>query len=164
MAQREKDMSSRRTERRLWTPTLAAFGGRRSSRRFYYDAFLPDPISDLALPLAADVANVVTEAETAVRALNDKAPRLGALEVLARQLLRAEAVASSRIEGLEMSHLRIARAEFAPERADAGAKTAIGNIRAMEQAIGVGAGKRRLEVRHILRLHESLFKETPEAA
>src|SRR5712691_441955 len=164
MAQREKDMSSRRTERRLWTPTLAAFGGRRSRQRFYYHAFLPDPIRDLTLPLAADVANVVTEAETAVRALNDRAPRLGALEVLARQLLRAEAVASSRIEGLEMSHRRIARAEFAAEKADAGAKTVVGNIRAMEQAIALGAGKRRLEARHILRLHETLLRATSEAA
>ena len=104
-----------RFERRLWTPNATAFGGRASRRRFYYEAFLPDPIAELDLQLPSDVATVVTHAETEVRALNERAPDLGALEVLARQLLRAEAVASSRIEGLEMSHRRLARAEFAPE-------------------------------------------------
>src|SRR2546428_4724096 len=94
----QKATSMARTERRLWTPESTAFGGRQSRRRFYYDAFLPKTIADLDLRLHSDVATVVTDAETEVRALNERAPDLGALEVLARQLLRAEAVASSRIE------------------------------------------------------------------
>src|SRR3989442_6147258 len=104
-----------RFERRLWTPGATAFGGRAGRRRFYYEAFLPDPVADLDVRLPSDLATVVMQAETEVRTLNERAPDLGALEVLARQLLRAEAVASSRIEGLEMSHRRLARAEFAPE-------------------------------------------------
>src|SRR5947209_19359976 len=120
------------TQRRLWTPSLTAFGGRRSRRKFYYDAFIPPAIAGLELPLQTDVASVVTEAEVAVRSLNENSSRLGSLEVLGRQLLRAEAVASSRIEGLEMSHRRLARAAADPEHATPTAPAAPGNPPAME--------------------------------
>lgn len=151
-----------RYERRRWTPRLGAFGGRRSRQSYDYDAFIPDRIAPLELRLPADVAAIVTEAEVAVRDLNQQAPRLGALEALARQLMRAEAVASSRIEGLEMSHRRLARAAFAPEEADAHARTVVGNVRAMEAAIALGARPRRLTVADIRALHRTLFKGTPD--
>src|SRR2546428_4572801 len=137
-------MDKPHTERRLWTPDLMAFGGHRSRRKFYYEAFVPLSIAELDLPLDADVAGVVTEAEVSVRALNEESPRLGSLEVLARQLLRAEAVASSRIEGLEMSHRRLARAAAAPEDADASARAVLGNVRAMERAIEIGASAKTI--------------------
>src|SRR6266513_2426235 len=141
------------SQRRLWTPSLTAFGGRRSRRKFYYEAFIPPPIADLELPLQNDVASVVTEAEVAVRGLNESSPRLGSLEVLARQLLRAEAVASSRIEGLEMSHRRVARA-----------RAVLGNVRAMERAIEIGSTARTITVARLLELHRELFRDTPDAA
>src|SRR2546427_4885006 len=149
-------MAIKSLERRRWTPGEGAFGGRRSRQRFDYDAFLPDSIADLEPSLPADVASVVTEAEVAVRDLNTGAPGLGALEALSRQLLRAEAVASSRIEGLEMSHRRLARAEFAPEVADRSARTVVGNVRAMERAVELGASTRRFGVGDVLKLHEAL--------
>src|SRR6266576_3996627 len=149
------------SQRRLWTPSLTAFGGRRSRRKFYYEAFIPPPIADLELPLQNDVASVVTEAEVAVRALNETSPRLGSLEVLSRQLLRAEAVASSRIEGLEMSHRWLARAAFDPDEADASAQYVLGNVRAMEQAIALGARARTLTIRDIRAIHATLFRGTP---
>src|SRR2546430_15575801 len=107
-------------KRRLWTPDMTAFGGRRSRRKLYYEAFVPPSIADLDIPLDAEVASVITEAEVSVRALNAESPRLGSLEVPARQLLRAEAVASSRIEGLEMSHRRLCRRRRAPGGAHRG--------------------------------------------
>lgn len=151
-------------QRRLWTPSLTAFGGRRSRKKFYYEAFIPPPIADLELPLQTDVASVVTEAEVAVRGLNENSPRLGSLEVLGRQLLRAEAVASSRIEGLEMSHRRLARAAAAPEQADASARAILGNVRAMERAIEIGSTARTITVSRLLELHRELFRDTPDAA
>jgi Fic family protein len=154
-------MATKRFERRRWTPGEGAFGGRRSRRRFDYDAFLPDSIADLEPSLPADVAGVVTEAEVAVRDLNTGAPGLGALEALSRQLLRAEAVASSRIEGLEMSHRRLARAAFDPDEADASAQYVLGNVRAMEQAIALGARARTLTFRDIRAIHATLFRGTP---
>ena len=156
-------MDKPHTERRLWTPDLTAFGGRRSRRKFYYDAFVPPLIADLDLPLDAEVAGVVTEAEVAVRALNAESPRLGSLEVLARQLLRAEAVASSRIEGLEMSHRRLARAAAAPQDADASARAVLGNVRAMERAIEIGANAKTITTARLIELHRELFRETPDA-
>src|SRR2546427_952069 len=153
-----------RVERRRWTPTGTAFGGRASRRRFYYEAFLPDPIAELDLQLPSDVATVVTDAETEVRALNERAPDLGALEVLARQLLRAEAVASSRIEGLEMSHRRLARAAFDAEASDRSARVVVGNVRAMEEAIKLGAQARRLRITDIVAIHKTLFGDTPDSS
>src|SRR2546426_632616 len=150
-------------ERRLWTPDMTAFGGRRSRRKFYYEAFAPPSIADLSLPLDAEVASVITEAEVAVRALNAESPRLGSLEVLASQLLRAEAVASSRIEGLEMSHRRLARAAAAPADADANARAVLGNVRAMERAIEIGAKAKTITPARIIELHRELFRETPDA-
>src|SRR5439155_16005703 len=151
------------TKRRLWTPSLTAFGGRRSRRKFHYEAFIPPPIENLELPLQTDVASVVTEAEVAVRSLNENSLRLGSLEVLGRQLLRAEAVASSRIEGLEMSHRRLARAAAAPEHADATARAVLGNLRAMERAIEIGSTARAITLSRLLELHRELFRETPDA-
>src|SRR3989442_2141253 len=152
------------SQRRLWTPSLTAFGGRRSRRKFYYEAFIPPPIADLDLQLQTDVASVVTEAEVAVRGLDESSPRLGALEVLGRLLLRAEAVASSRIEGLEMSHRRLARAAAAPEEADASARAVLGNVRAMERAIEIGSTSRAITVSRLMDLHRELFRDTPDAA
>src|SRR5438128_1615963 len=150
-------------QRRLWTPSLTAFGGRRSRKKFYYEAFIPPRIADLELSLQTDVASVITEAEVAVRALNETSPRLGSLDVLGRQLLRAEAIASSRIEGLEMSHRRLARAAAAPQEADASARAVLGNVRAMERAIEIGANARTITTARIIELHRELFRETPDA-
>ena len=60
----------------------------------------------------------------------------------ALELLRAEAVASSRIEGLELSHRRIARADFDPKEADATAREVLGNLREMEKAIAIATRRR----------------------
>jgi len=151
------------TQRRLWTPSLTAFGGRRSRRKFYYEAFIPPRIAELEPSLHADVASVMTEAEVAVRGLNENSPRLGALEVLGRQLLRAEAVASSRIEGLEMSHRRLARAAAAPDQADPSARAVLGNVRAMERAIEIGSSAGAVTVARLMELHRELFRDTPDA-
>jgi Fic family protein len=153
-------MAAKRYERRRWTPAEGAFGGRSSRRRFDYDAYLPDFIAEIEPSLPADIAGIVTVAEVAVRDLNTGARGLGALEALSRQLLRAEAVASSRIEGLEMSHRRLARAAFDPEEADASARYVLGNVRAMEQAIALGARARAFTIRDIRAIHATLFRGT----
>ena len=153
-----------RTLKRVWTPADAAFGGRRSVRTFTYEAFLPDRIAALQPTLPSDVANVVTEAEVAVRTMNGASPRLATLEALSRQLLRSESVASSRIEGLVVSHRRVARAAFDPAAADATARTVLGNIRAMEQAISLGASVRQIRSIDLALIHATLFRETPLAS
>ncbi len=120
-------------------------------------------LADADPGLPQDVAAVVGEAERAVADLNVHGPQLTALEVLSRQLLRAEAVASSRIEGLELSHRRIARADFDPASADATAREVLGNLRAMEKAIAFAMKRRPFTVADLLHIHRTLFADVPEA-
>ena len=70
---------------------------RRDRRPCTYEAYLPDQLQGRIFSIDGDVAAEVTRAETA----------------LARLLLRAESVASSRIEGLEVGGRRLLRADAA---------------------------------------------------
>ncbi len=64
-----------------------------------------------------------------------------ALEGLGRQLLRSESLASSQIEGLAISHRKLAAAEFG-ELANYKAREIVGTMRAMERALEIGGGPR----------------------
>jgi Fic family protein len=89
--------------------------------------------------LDGDVAADVAEAEAAITRLNMTATTLVDTEALARLLLRAEAVASSKIEGLEVGPRRLLRAEAAREigeaASDVTAGEVLGNIDAMHHAV-----------------------------
>lgn len=143
--------------KRHWEPNLGAFGGRRARAGFQYAAFVPDTVAESDLALPGDVAAVTTEAEVAVRELNQASVRLQSLESLARQLLRAESVASSRIEGLEVSHRRLAKADYAKDLKDVTAQSVLANMRAMESAIKTAASSRPLRVQDLLAIHRELF-------
>lgn len=150
-----------RYETRSWPADPTAPGGRAERRAFSYRAFVPDPVGELALSLPSSVAAAVSSAERAVDALNRDPPRLASLEVLARRLLRAEAVASSRIEGLVLSQRRLARAEAEESGGrDETARSVVGNVAAMEHAVEVGAGARPLRLRDVLGIHRVLMLAT----
>src|SRR5262249_5877654 len=85
---------------RRWDPQMAALGGRRARRGFVYEAYVPSEIAAEAFRLEADIAGAAANAEFATRELSGSRARPANFEILARQLLRAESVASSRIEGL----------------------------------------------------------------
>ncbi|HEX9625004.1 MAG TPA: Fic/DOC family N-terminal domain-containing protein, partial [Streptosporangiaceae bacterium] len=108
-------------------------------------AYCPDLLNGRHFTLEGDVAADVTEAETAITRLNSEALALADTEALARLLLRAESVASSRIEGLEIGARRLLRAEAARDlgerTGDAMAVEVLSNIDAMSAAISeVGPG------------------------
>src|SRR5512138_210731 len=146
-----------RHETRSWPANPAAPGGRAERRAFSYRAFVPEPVSDLQLSVPSSVAADVSSAERAVDALNRDPPKVASLEVLARRLLRAESVASSRIEGLVLSQRRLARAEAeAPDARDETARSILGNVTAMEHAVALGAGARPLRLGDILEIHRRL--------
>lgn len=156
-----------RYETRSWPADPSAPGGRDERRAFRYRAFVPDPIAALELPLPSSVAAAVSAAERAVDALNRDPPRLASLEVLARRLLRAESVASSRIEGLVLSQRRLARAEAEQSDArDETARSVLGNVAAMEHAVALGTGARPLRLKDLLEIHRHLMlaTTTPEFA
>ena len=68
---------------------------------------MPDRLAGQAFLLQAETAADVADAERAVDRLNSEARGLADSEAVARLLLRAEAVASSRIEGLEVGSRRL---------------------------------------------------------
>lgn len=142
-----------------WEPNFGAYGGRKSRQAFTYSAYVPDPIRSLVLVLPGDVAEALNVAEVAIRELNAAPPEHDNIENLARMLLRQEAVASSRIEQLEVSHRRLARAAFAAKPAvDVTAESILRNIAAMERAVELGMratpGPR---VADLLALHRELM-------
>lgn len=143
--------------KRRWEADFSAFGGRRAKAGFPYEAYLPDLVADSELLLSGDIAAVLTEAESAVRELNAPSPRFHSLETLARQLLRAESVASSRIEGLELSHRRLAKAAYAHDLGDVTAQSVLANMQAMSVAVRRAVPGRAFKVSDILAMHRELF-------
>jgi len=156
-----------RFETRRWAPDPTVMGGRRAKRAFSYKAFVPDEIARLAPELRSKVAGAVSDAELAVHRLNLDPPNLTSLEVLARRLLRAESVASSWIEGLRLSQRRLARAEAVETEAiDVTARSVLGNVAAMEEAVKLADLRRDLRLEDLLKVHKALMKATahPEGA
>jgi Fic family protein len=152
-------------EKRTWSADFSRYGGRRRRGSFGYEAFIPQQIADLELAIPGDVAEVVTEAQREIARLNQSPPALASLEALARQLLRTESLASSRIEGLTISHRRLAKAAVDREStSDFNARTVIGNILAMERAIELGTEVAKLGTTDIRAIHERLFKGTRDDA
>ena len=126
--------------REIWHSRVESGLPRRDRRSCSYDAYVPDLLVGRPLRIDAEVAADIAEAETAIVQLNARHGVLADTETLARLLLRAEAVASSRIEGLEVGPRRLLRAEaaerFAGDRTDVTATEVLGNIQAMAWATG----------------------------
>ncbi len=91
--------------RKLWEGQPGVGLSRRDSRPCQYEAYIPDPLAGRSIALHGDVAADVAEAEGAIATLNATATTLVDTEALARLLLRAEAVASSKIEGLRSARV-----------------------------------------------------------
>ena len=130
-----------------------------------YRVYLPDLLSEREFTLQGDVAADVADAEAAIVRLNQDAATLVDTEALARLLLRAEAVASSRIEGLEIGARRLLRIEAAREfdntgRSDVTAEEVLGNVAAMSLALDSADNAKELTVETILSVHRQLLAGT----
>ncbi len=145
---------------RHWDARPDALGGRSARRGFTYQAYVPTPIAEEDFLLASHIAAAAANAELACRELNDGSPALANLEALARQLLRAESVASSRIEGLVLSHRRLAKAAFSPDARDLTAQSVLANVAALERAAALASEVEELGREHLLELHRLLFEGT----
>lgn len=141
-----------------WSASPGALGPRRARAAFAYQAFIPDPIARLELSLSVETIDAVSRAERATADLNRDPPVVGHLEVLARRLLRSESVASSRIEGLQLSQRRLARAEaVGDDSRDETARSVLANVAAMEKAVALGEESRPLRPKDIDALHGLLM-------
>lgn len=142
-----------------WTPGgNGARKSERSPRR--YRAWVPDTIADFQPVLPAATAALCERAGTEVRQLNSEPGALMALEGMGRQLLRSEALASSQIEGLRISHRRLAAAEFG-NLANHKAREIVGTMKAMERALEIGAAPGLLGVESIEAIHREIAVAPP---
>lgn len=149
--------------RRHWPGGLTLSGGRRAREGFYYYAFKGWPVADLAPKFSAEIVQDIAAAESELRHLNNDPPRTQLLEALARQLLRDEALASSRVEGLELSHRKLAQAAFDPDNTTVNARTVLGNVRALEESIRLASPDRDITVESIRAIHRRLFEGTRQS-
>ncbi len=177
-------------KRRFWPADPAAPpGGRRGGA---YEVFVPDPIARREFALDGAAVGAVAEATKALGHLNDTRPRLSSLAALARNLLRSESAASSRIEGVLISQRRLARAAYGRAgrrrgdsageaggggdgavreddgatrgRGDSRAAEVLGNVEAMERAVELGGRSESLTVADIQDIHRTLLRFTEDRA
>lgn len=156
-----------RTVSLVW-PGSSGYGFPRALRRpCGYAAYIPDPLSELDLALPGEVVADASDAERAIQQLNEGRPPIANLESLARLLLRAEAVASSQIEGLTIATRRLAQAQAAREIGmplhDFTAEAVLGNIEAMALAVNDLAMRPRIELEDILAVHRVLMGHTSQS-
>jgi Fic family protein len=149
--------------RRHWANDFS--GPSRSDRHSCeYEAYLPDSLVGRSFTLDGDVAADVADAEAAIARLNAQASALIDTEALARIMLRAEAVASSRIEGLELGARRLLQAEvvrgLAEAPSDVTATEVLGNIDAMVYAVEVIGEGDPIPVKLLLEVHRRLLAGT----
>lgn len=150
-------------EKRYWPadPT-APPGGRRSGA---YKVFVPAEIAEREFAFESATVAEIAQATKALGHLNDTRPELASSAALARNLLRSESAASSRIEGVRISHKRLARAAYARDgsrRGDNRAAEVLGNIEAMERAIELGVGAAPFSAADIQDIHRTLLPFTDD--
>jgi Fic family protein len=125
---------------------------------------VPDRLVGREISLSGGTAADVADAERAVERLNNEARALVDSEAIARLLLRAEAIASSRIEGLEVGARRLLKMQVAAglgeDASDVTAAEVLNNIEAMRWAIGSLADVDQVTVDHLLEIHQRLLTGT----
>jgi len=145
-----------------WQHDPTAYAPARYRVACRYDAFVPEPVAGFNEALPADLAGVVSDAEAAIRSLNDRSRP--ALRPLARLLLRTESIASSKVEGLQADARSLARAEA---HADTGSSVGtvvaevLANIDAMELAVEETSEAPSLRPRHLAEVHAALLRSDP---
>lgn len=147
-----------------WSPGFSSGLSRRDREGCDFEAYVPDHLTSRAFPLDGSTAADVTDAEVAIARLNRETGTLADSEAMARLLLRAEAVASSRIEGLEIGGRRLLKADLARGlgngRRDVTATEVLNNIEAMHWAVETLTERPQLAVDDILAVHERLLTGT----
>jgi Fic family protein len=147
---------------RIWTPADLTGLPRRDRRGCDYQAYVPDLLAGRQIYLSGTTAADVADAEAAIVRFDERVSSLADTEALARLLLRAEAVASSHIEGLVVGGRRLLRAEAAEALGDTTidvtAAEVLNNIAAMDFAVHSLSGA--VTVDGILEMHRLLLDGT----
>lgn len=151
--------------KRRWHSDIGGLGlPRRVTRSCDYEAYVPDLLIGRAFAFEGDVAADIADAEAAISRMNVEATALVDTEALARILLRAEAVASSRIEGLEVGARRLLRAEaersLHQSSSDVTAMEVLGNIDAMVYGVERVHLGDEITLELLLEIHRRLLRGT----
>lgn len=145
---------------RTWAGDFSR-AGRKQSRASRYKAFIPTAVADEEPMLRSATGALCERAATAVRDLNSDISGLVSLEGMGRQLLRSEALASSQIEGLSVSHRKLAEAELEGRHGTYKAPEILGTMKALERATEIGAERGDLTEDVITQIHEELAVVPP---
>ena len=121
-----------------------------------YRAFIPAPIAETEPELQGATTAISERAGNEVRELNSDHTGLVSLEGMGRQLLRSEALASSQIEGLSISHRKLAEADLEGRQGHHKAQEILGTIKAMERAMEIGAEASDLTPESIADIHREV--------
>ena len=147
---------------RFWENTHEGGLRRRDRRSGEYRAYVPDPLVGAALVLSPSTEALAARAEARVRALGALPDMAG----IARFLLRSEAIASSRIEGVAPSAHRVALAELAQQEEVRGlseqARAVARNVTLVRAAAEELSGAQPVTADRLLALHRSLLPDSPE--
>lgn len=150
--------------RKHWVSNLDAGLSRKDRSSGSYEAYVPDRLVGRSFVLDGDTAADVVDAEVALARLDSEASALVETGALSRLLLRAEAMASSRIEGLEIGAQRLLRAEAARQAegtsSDVTAVEVLANIDAMAVAANAVAPGEPITEDILLEVHRRLLAGT----
>lgn len=132
---------------------------------YFFRRYEADHLSGVAIDLPAATWAEVSRATGALSDAESRVSFLGSTEALGRILLRAEAIASSRIEGLEVSPRRLLEAEYLV-RAEGGTRHSIagevlGNIEAMRVVSERISAGHEIVLDDILMTHRELMRRSP---
>lgn len=130
-----------------------------------YHPYLPDKLCEAQLNLTPEAASAVAQAQMDIINLNASSTHLSDTEPLARLILRAEALASSKIEGLAMNAGKLLEYEAldelgVPHRIDSTEAAVLGNISAMHGAIDEVASSSVMTVEAICSINQRLLEHT----
>ncbi|MEU7912518.1 Fic family protein [Microbispora bryophytorum] len=145
-------------------PTAWDAPSKRDRRGGVYRPYLPDRLVGRLLVVSPDIAREVSVVEGMVRRLVAH-PAGDGIDGLARFLLRSEAIASSRIEGLQASPQQVALAELSgyddgvSKGFTATARLVANNVTALRQAVTDLVAAESVSTSDIVALHQVLLPE-----
>lgn len=146
-----------------WESSVDSGMPRLEQRSGPYQRYVPDPVDGTALAVDGDVSRRVAAVERSVRDLNG--PGAQGLAGIARFLLRSEAIASSRIEGIAPSAQQVALAELGLSETVRGiseqARFVANNMTIVREATTQLVDAEAVTVDHIVELHRSLLPDEP---
>ena len=129
-----------------------------------YKIYVPDQIAGRSFTFSGQVVTEITDAQEAIIKFNTEAESLANTEALARILLRAESVASSKIEGLTISPRHLLKAEAGVDNdskhPNVTAQEVVANINAMDLAIQKTTSGGTITLDLILEINAMLLANT----